>query len=104
MARVLQWNKADNNHDPRDRLNAWPPLRELQNGPGTRPRKAGYAIATALTTGSKKAFLTACGESPYTIVRQPSRTQKLMPAPSMAGGAHGVSVLARKVICDVRIT
>ena len=38
------------------------------------------------------------------IVRQPSRTQKLMPAPSMAGGAHGVSVLARKVICDVRIT
>ena len=25
-------NKADNNHDLRDRLNAWPPLRELQTG------------------------------------------------------------------------
>ena len=38
------------------------------------------------------------------IVRQPSRTPEMMPAPSMTGGAHGVSVLARKVICDVRIS
>lgn len=34
--RVLQRNKADNNHDPRDRLNAWPPLRELQIGQGKK--------------------------------------------------------------------
>ena len=27
----MQRNKADTNDDPRDRLNAWPPLRELQN-------------------------------------------------------------------------
>ena len=35
--RVLQRNKADNNTDPGDRLNAWPPLRELQNGQGKAP-------------------------------------------------------------------
>src|SRR5690606_2791000 len=35
--RVLQRNKADNNADPRDRLNAWPPLCELQNGQGKQP-------------------------------------------------------------------
>ena len=33
-----------------------------------------------------------------------SRTQELMPAPSLTDGAHGVSVLARKVICDVHIS
>jgi hypothetical protein len=37
--RVLQRNKADNNHDLRDRLSAWPPLRELQNGQGLVPIK-----------------------------------------------------------------
>ncbi len=37
------------------------------------------------------------------IVRLPSRTPEMMPAPSITEGAHGVSVLARKVICDVYI-
>ena len=37
------------------------------------------------------------------IVRQPSRTPEMMPAPSITGEVHGVSVLARKVICAVHI-
>lgn len=36
---VLQRSKADNNHDSGDRLSAWPPLRELQNGQGIAPKK-----------------------------------------------------------------
>lgn len=54
------------NHDHGDRLNAWPPLRELQNGQGNAHDKAGYTNAAALTTGSKTAYLTVCGESTYT--------------------------------------
>ena len=55
--------QAYDDADLGDRLSAVPPLRELQNGPGTSPRKAGYAIATALTTGSKKLSSLLVGES-----------------------------------------
>ena len=68
--RVLQRNKADNNHDLRDRLNAWPPLRELQHGQGTAHDKAGYTNATALTTGSKKLSSLLVGRVHIRIVRR----------------------------------
>jgi len=51
-------NKADNNHDPRDRLNAWPPLCELQNGQGSAQNSRIYECNRA-DAGSGKLFLTA---------------------------------------------
>ena len=68
--RVLQWNKADNNHDLRDRLNAWPPLRELQNDQGAAHDKAGYTNAIALTTGSKKLSSLLVGRVHIRIVKR----------------------------------
>ena len=68
--RVLQRNKADNNHDPRDRLNAWPPLCELQSGQGRGPKTGRIVGCNRADDRCKsKALLTTCGESPYTVVR-----------------------------------
>ncbi|POH84363.1 hypothetical protein CXK91_07405 [Stutzerimonas stutzeri] len=54
-------------HDLRDCL---APAARTTEWPGQCPEQAGYTNATALTTGSKKLFLTACGESPYAFVRE----------------------------------
>ena len=65
--RVLQRSKADNNHDPRDRLSAWPPLRELQNGQGVEPKeRPDIRMQPHRRQGRSKALPTTCGESPYT--------------------------------------
>ena len=52
-------------------MNAWPPLRELQNGQGAAHDKAGYTNATALTTGSKKLSSLLVGRVHIRIVRLP---------------------------------